>query len=101
VAGATPDVLTPPRTDEDAQPRGDLLRPYAVVLHNDDHNDMLYVVQCLLKSVPTVGRRRAVEIMFEAHTRGKARVTTCPLELAELYRDRLQGFGLTATIEEA
>jgi ATP-dependent Clp protease adaptor protein ClpS len=101
VAGATPDVLTPPRTDEDVKPRGDLLRPYTVVLHNDDHNDMLYVVQCLLKAVPTIGRRRAVEIMFEAHRHGKARVTSCPLELAELYRDRLEGFGLTATIEKA
>ena len=32
---------------------------------------------------------------------GKATVTTCPLELAELYRDRLQSCGLTATIEPA
>ena len=32
---------------------------------------------------------------------GKATVTTCPLELAELYRDRLQSCGLTATIQPA
>jgi ATP-dependent Clp protease adaptor protein ClpS len=62
---------------------------------------MLYVVQCLVKSVPKLGTTRATRIMLEAHNRGKAVVTTCPLELAELYRDRLQSFGLTATIEKA
>jgi ATP-dependent Clp protease adaptor protein ClpS len=99
-APAAPEVATPPRTDQEVQERAGLLRPYNVVLHNDDHNDMIYVVQCLLKTVPRLGRRRAVEVMFEAHKRGKAVVTTCPLELAELYRDRLQSFGLTATIEK-
>jgi ATP-dependent Clp protease adapter protein ClpS len=72
-----------------------------VILHNDDHNEMLYVVSCLQKTVPGLGQRRAVEIMLEAHNHGRARVTTCPLELAELYRERLEGFGLTVTIEPA
>jgi ATP-dependent Clp protease adaptor protein ClpS len=62
---------------------------------------MQYVVVCLVKSVPGLGVQRAVEIMYEAHNQGQALVTTCPLELAELYRDRLQSFGLTATIEKA
>ncbi len=77
------------------------LRPWSVILHNDDVNEMIYVVRCLMKSVPNLGARRATQIMFEAHNHGKAVVTTCPLELAELYRDRLQGCGLTATIEKA
>ena len=94
-----PGVQTPPR--EETRQRTESLRPWSVVLHNDDHNDMLYVVQCLLKTVPRLGRRRAVEIMLAAHNHGKAVVTTCPLELAELYRDRLESFGLTATIEKA
>ena len=78
-----------------------LLRPWSVILHNDDHNDMVYVVRCLMKSVPNLGPRRATQIMFEAHNHGKAVVTTCPLELAELYRDRLQSCGLTATFDQA
>jgi ATP-dependent Clp protease adapter protein ClpS len=51
--------------------------------------------------VPNLGTTRATKIMLEAHNRGKAVVTTCPLELAELYRDRLESCGLTATIEKA
>ena len=93
----TPVIETPGEVER----KPDILPPYSVILHNDDHNEMLYVVQSLLKSVPKLGTTRAMQIMLEAHRRGKAIVTTCPLELAELYRDRLIGFGLTATIEKA
>jgi ATP-dependent Clp protease adaptor protein ClpS len=94
---ATPDVETRPDVSE----QHEVLPPWKVILHNDDHNEMLYVVTSLLKSVPKLGRARAVEIMFEAHNHGQALVCTCPFELAELYRDRLESFGLTATIEKA
>ena len=76
------------------------LPPYAVILHNDDHNEMLYVVRSLLLCVPEIEWQQAVEIMAEAHVNGQARVITCPLERAELYRNRLEGRGLTATIEK-
>jgi ATP-dependent Clp protease adapter protein ClpS len=39
--------------------------------------------------------------MLDAHDNGKAVVIVCPLELAELYRERLESCGLTATIEKA
>ena len=96
-APTRPDVLP----EHHEEKKESLLRPWSVILHNDDHNDMVYVVRCLMKAVPNLGPRRATQIMFEAHNHGKAVVTTCPLELAELYRDRLQSFGLTATIEKA
>ena len=96
-----PDVETRPDIGSESETKTEILPPYKVILHNDDHNDMLHVVQSLLKSVPKLGRVRAVEIMFEAHNHGQALVTTCPLELAELYRERLESFGLTATIEKA
>ena len=95
----TPDIETRPSvTPEQKQA---ILPPWSVILHNDDHNEMLYVVRSLIKSVPNLGTARATKIMLEAHNRGKAVVTTCPLELAELYRDRLESCGLTATIEKA
>lgn len=77
------------------------LPPWAVILHNDDHNDMLYVVKSLVICVPEVTPEDAVRIMYEAHESGKAVVIVCPRERAELYRDRLESRGLTATIEKA
>lgn len=81
--------------------REQLLPPYAVILHNDDVNEMGYVVLALLKSLPDLTPERAMEIMLTAHHHGQAIVIVCPLELAELYRERLEGYGLTATIEKA
>lgn len=86
-----------PESDDDVRQR--LLPPYKVILHNDDHNGQDYVVECLRKTVPGMSLGKAVAIMWEAHTSGKAVVITCPLELAELYQQRLLSFGLTATIE--
>ena len=94
-------TTTTPTIKPDVEQRQEILPPWSVILHNDDHNDMVHVVVSLVKSVPKLGRRRATEIMFEAHNHGRAKVTTCPLELAELYRDRLESCGLTATIEKA
>ena len=53
--------------------------------------------------LPTVliMRDGTTRIMLEAHLTGVALVTVCPLELAELYRERLESCGLTATIEAA
>jgi ATP-dependent Clp protease adaptor protein ClpS len=75
------------------------LPPYRVVLHNDDVNDMMHVVRSLLASVPELTSERAVEVMLAAHNHGSAEVIVCYLERAELYRDRLESHGLTATIE--
>ena len=97
---APPPVLTPPQIDVDPTIRQRRLPPYKVILHNDDHNMMDHVVQALRKSLPGMSLGRAVAIMWEAHTAGKAIVIACPLELAELYQQRLQSFGLTATIEK-
>lgn len=76
------------------------LPPYAVMLHNDDVNSMDHVVHALLTSVPELEAEDAVTIMLTAHEHGVARVISCPLERAELYRDRLESQGLTATIEK-
>jgi ATP-dependent Clp protease adaptor protein ClpS len=92
---------TRPDTGSSEEQKTVILPPWSVILHNDDHNDMIYVVRSLVKCVPNLGATRATRIMLEAHNKGKAVVTTCPLELAELYRDRLESCGLTATIEKA
>lgn len=74
---------------------------YRVLLHNDDVNSMEYVVDVLLKTVPSLTQPQAVDIMMEAHTNGKALVITCALEHAEFYSESLKSAGLTSTIEPA
>jgi ATP-dependent Clp protease adaptor protein ClpS len=57
------------------------------------------VVVYIVKAVPQIPPKDAVRIMLTAHNHGNALVITSPLEYAELYRDRLESFGLTATLE--
>jgi ATP-dependent Clp protease adaptor protein ClpS len=73
--------------------------PYKVILHNDDYTPMEHVIQALRKVIPRMGMKRAVSIMLEAHTKGKAVATKCHKELAELYQEGLKAEGLIATIE--
>ena len=99
----SPGPATLPREDveHEQRTRPRALDPFKVILHNDDHNSMDHVVRSLVQAVPGLGIRKAFRIMLEAHNSGQAVVIVCPLEPAELYRDRLQTFGLTATIERA
>ena len=94
-------TATIPREQEQEHARSAALEPYRVILHNDDINSMDHVVRSLVRSVPGLGTTKAIAVMLEAHNSGKAVVITCPLELAELVRDRLESCGLTATIEKA
>jgi ATP-dependent Clp protease adaptor protein ClpS len=75
--------------------------PWNVILHNDWENSMPKVVYILVKAIPGMTIRKATRIMYEAHTTGQALVKSCHKELAELYEERLQAKGLTATIEPA
>ncbi len=97
IATTQPPVIPEERT----RSLDEVLPPYRVMLHNDDVNEMGHVVHALLASVPELTAERAAEIMLEAHRHGQAEVIRCPLERAELYRDRLESHRLTATIERA
>ena len=91
----------PPRTDEDIRMALRLLPHYRVVLHNDDVNQMDFVVQVLLRTVPQLSLQRAMAVMVQAHFHGQAEVIVCPRETAEFYREGLEHHGLTSTIEPA
>ena len=73
--------------------------PYKVILHNDDYTPMEHVVAVLRKVIPRMSLPRAVSIILEAHTKGKAVVTKTHKELAELYKEGLNNEGLIASIE--
>ncbi len=88
---------TKPRT---APPKLDKLPPYRVLLHNDDQNDMLDVVQVITDLTP-LKWEQAIEVMLRAHTRGLALVLTTHKERAELYQDQFKSEKLIVTIEPA
>lgn len=96
-AVAEPPAKTKTRPTE---PKSDKLPPYSVLLHNDDVNDMLYVVRTVIEITP-LDKERALEVTFEAHLSGVALVLVTHKERAELYQDQFQSKGLTATIEPA
>lgn len=91
---------TPVRKPESPTKRKATPEPtYKVILHNDSTNPMDYVVQSLRQVIPKLSQERAISIMLEAHTRGKAVAKRCHKELAELYEDQLRSRGLVATVE--
>jgi len=81
-----------------APPRLDRLPTYRVLLHNDDVNGMLDVVDAILE-LTTLKRTRAFEIMMTAHTQGVSLILLTHKERAELYRDQFHSKRLTVTIE--
>jgi ATP-dependent Clp protease adaptor protein ClpS len=87
-ATTLPDVLP----EEDTTTRTHLLKPYAVILHNDDHNTMEFVVEVLQK-VFSYRVEKCVQLMMEAHEKGRAMVWVGPLEVAELKADQITGCG--------
>ncbi len=99
----TTDQLTQPRfqlkPDKVVLDRSKLLPPYKVIVHNDEYNEMNYVIFALLHSVNTLTVQEAERIMLTAHLTGKAVVIVCPKEVAEYYQQRLLSYHLTATIE--
>jgi len=98
-APTTPKQATKPAKAEPDE-KVDKLPPYNVLLHNDDHNDMQYVVLTILDLTP-LKEFEAMRRMFEAHQRGLTLLLTTHKERAELYRDQFKTKGLTVTIEPA
>jgi len=77
-----------------------LLPPYHVILHNDDVHTFDDVARALNRVIG-VSLERGYELADVVHNSGQAVVATCRKEQAELYRERLEGYKLTVTIEPA
>lgn len=60
-------VLPDLQNDEIVDDQG----PYVVILYNDDHHDMMEVVSQLQKATG-YDIDRCIQVMWEAHTRGRA-----------------------------
>ena len=60
----------------------DLERPYRIIIENDDVTPMEFVVLVLL-GIFGLDFERAVQVMLEAHNKGRAYVATLPFEQAQ------------------
>jgi len=96
--GATA-VKSQPRTTPQKKPPQPL-PPWKVLLHNDDKNEVQYVVTTIM-SLTTLNADDAVLRTVEAHKTGVALLLTTHKERAELYQEQFQSKGLTVTIEPA
>ncbi len=73
---------------------------FKVLLHNDDVNSPVHVVQSLVELTP-LNPDRATVVMKEANDTGLALVLVTHRERAELYQEQLVSKSLTVTIEPA
>jgi ATP-dependent Clp protease adaptor protein ClpS len=76
------------------------LPPWKVLLHNDDKNDMIFVIHTIVELTPLKAQDAEIR-MKEAHQTGVALLLTTHKERAELYKEQFQSKGLTVTIEPA
>src|SRR5437899_12089181 len=78
-----------PHTEEETQTRR--VPPYNVILENDEHHSMEFVIGVLCKALG-YSVERSFQLMMQAHTSGRAVVWTAPKEIAELKADQIRSF---------
>jgi ATP-dependent Clp protease adapter protein ClpS len=76
------------------------LPPWKVLLHNDDKNEMGFVVKTVMELTPLKEQEAALRTL-EANDTGVALLLVTHKERAELYKDQFESKGLTVTIEPA
>src|SRR6266550_7589769 len=69
------------------------LPPWKVLLHNDDKNEMLFVVKTVMELTP-LGEQESKQRTLEAHETGVALLLVTHKERAELYQEQFKSKGL-------
>jgi ATP-dependent Clp protease adaptor protein ClpS len=80
------------REKEKDKPRPKTQPPYAVIVENDDFHTFNYVIE-VLQRVFGYDLQMAVMLTVEVDATGQAIVWSGALEVAELKRDQIRGFG--------
>lgn len=80
------------------KPKSKKMPPWKVLLHNDDVNDMVFVIESIIILTP-LGIDEATDRMWDAHHDGTALLLVTHQERAELYQEQFTSRGLTVTIE--
>jgi ATP-dependent Clp protease adaptor protein ClpS len=96
--GGTATAAPPKKSPQKTPPKQ--LPPWKVLLHNDDKNDVVYVVRSIIELTP-LQLEEAKQRMLEAHETGVALLLVTHKERAELYKDQFESKSLTVTIEPA
>ena len=77
-------------------------KPWNVIVLNDDHNTFQGVAFALSSTIPGVDYDKGMRYADRIHNSGRAVVWSGHREPAELYWEKLRGFGLTmAPLEPA
>ncbi|MCH7688641.1 MAG: ATP-dependent Clp protease adaptor ClpS [Planctomycetes bacterium] len=99
---AEPAVVPKERATEKADSKEKPKRqpPYSIVVHNDDRHTWQYVIE-VLQRVCGHPLERCYQLTAQVHYSGRAHVWTGTLELAELKRDQIRGFGSDFYAEQA
>jgi ATP-dependent Clp protease adaptor protein ClpS len=85
-----PRAATETQTTEQTRTRR--VPPYHVILLNDDHHSMEFVIEVLCK-VLGCPVERALQLAMEAHSSGRAVIWTGPREVAELKAEQMHSSG--------
>jgi ATP-dependent Clp protease adapter protein ClpS len=88
-----------PKPTPTKQPPG-MMPPWKVLLHNDDKNDIGFVIGTIMELTP-LNEMEAKVRTTEADKTGVALLLVTHKERAELYQEQFQSKGLTVTIEPA
>lgn len=72
--------------------------PWNVLLHNDDVNEMGFVVETIVE-LTTLTPQTALVRMLEAHRKGLALLLSTHREYAELLQEQFASKGMQVTIE--
>lgn len=96
-------VLAPAKPHRKTKPavpyrKVDEMPPWRVLLHNDDFNEMNFVVDSILRLTP-LSFDKAYRCMLEAHEHGLSLLLVTHQERAELYRDQFRSKQLLVSIE--
>ncbi len=94
-----PDVLVTTRPKERQETATRRVPPYHVILENDDLHTMEFVVD-VLRKVLGCSAERAVQLMLQAHTAGRAIIWTGPKEVAELKVEQIRTFHQIHPLDE-
>ncbi len=92
-------TIVAPDLDEEIRAKLRALPPYKVVVLDCNCHTFDDVEVALCRVIPGMTRPKAHQHAYEIHTTGASVVARAPKERAELFQERLAGYGLRVTIE--